>query len=102
MRRLLYRYRNLFLLSQFRKRIVRWRIFYFVRLKKHLTTFKSENAFEVTVPHNLKSLAQCNDRMEMLIRPLSCIEKIDAGARVLVISPRNENDLFSLYGNGFA
>lgn len=102
MRRLIYKCQPLFLLPGFRKKIVRLRIFYFVKIKKQLSTFKSENAFEVTLSHNLKSLLQCNDRMEILIRPLSCIEKINPNAKVLIIGPRNENDLFSLFGNGFA
>lgn len=102
MRRLIYQYQHLFLVPGFRKKIVHLRIFYFVRLKKRLHTLQSKNAFEVTVSHNLKSLMQCNDRMERLIRPLSSIEKVTSKDRILVIGPRNENDLFSLFGNGFA
>jgi hypothetical protein len=102
MRKLVYRYRYLFLLPGFRKRIVRLRVFFFVKIKKRLQLFKSENAFEVTVPHNLKSLTQCNDRMETLIRPLSSIEKLNGNSKILIIGPRNENDLFSLFANGFS
>lgn len=102
MRRLIYKYQHLFLLPTFRKKIVLLRLFYFVNIKKRLGTFESKNAFDVTVSHNMKSLRQCNDRMERIIRPLSCIESIDANSKVLVIGPRNENDLFSLFGNGFS
>ena len=103
LRKLIYRYQHLFLLPGFRKRIVRLRLFFFVRVKRQLKSFNSENAFEVTVAHNLKSLTQCNDRMEVLIRPLSCIEKLNnIHSKILVIGPRNENDLFSLFGNGFS
>lgn len=102
MRKLIYKYQKLFLLPGFRKRIVQLRIFYFVKIKKKLQTLNSGNAFDVTVAHNLKSLRHCNDRMERLIRPLSGIEIIDASSKVLVIGPRNENDLFSLFANGFS
>lgn len=102
MRKLIYKFQHLFVLSGFRKRIVRLRIFYFVKLKKQLNTFNSENVFEVTLSHNLKSLRQCNDRMETIIRPLACIETLNSNSKVLVIGPRNENDLFSLFGNGFS
>lgn len=102
MRRIVYKYQSLFLLPNFRKRIVRLRLFYFVRIKKKLETFESKNAFDVTVSHNLKSLRQCNNRMDKIIRPLSCIESVNANSKILVIGPRNENDLLSLFGNGFS
>lgn len=102
MRKVVYKFQHLFLLPGFRKRIVRLRIFYFVKVKRRLQTLKSENAFEVTVQHNLKSLGQCNDRMDKIIKPLSSIETINSNSKVLVIGPRNENDLFSLFGNGFS
>jgi hypothetical protein len=102
MRRFIYRLRNLFLVPGFRKRIVLLRFLYFVKFKKQLKTFNSENAFEVTLPHNLKSLKQCNDRMDTLIRPLAGIESINSDSRILIIGPRNEYDLFSLFGHGFS
>jgi SAM-dependent methyltransferase len=102
MRKLFHKYRSLFLLRGFRIRVVRLRVFFFVKIKKQLKLYNSDKAFEVTIPHNLKSLTQCNDRMETLIRPLSCIEKVNSNSKVLVIGPRNENDLFSLFGNGFS
>jgi hypothetical protein len=102
MRRLVYRLRNLFLVPGFRKRLVLLRFFYLVKVKKHLKTFNSDNAFDVTLPHNLKSLKQCNDRMDTLIRPLTGIESITSNSKVLVIGPRNEYDLFSLFGHGFS
>lgn len=102
MRKIIYKFQKLFLLPEFRKAIVYLRIFYFVKIKKDLKTYESGNAFDVTVSHNLKSLRYCNDRMERLIRPLSGIETVSSASRILVIGPRNENDLFTLFGNGFS
>jgi SAM-dependent methyltransferase len=78
------------------------RIFYFVRIKKRLKTQDSKEAFEVTVKHNLKSLKMCNNRMDLLIKPVSVIETLNERSKILVIGPRNEYDLFSLLGHGFA
>ena len=101
MRRLINRFRHFFLLPRFREWIVNFRIFYFVQLRKQIATLNSEKGFNVTVKHNMKSLRQCNKRMEMIIKPISVIEKVKHNARILVIGPRNENDLFLLFGNGF-
>jgi SAM-dependent methyltransferase len=51
--------------------------------------------------NNLKGLKHYNGRTDMLIKPLSVIESIDATSRLLIIGPRNEHDLFSAIGNGF-
>lgn len=102
MRNIVYSFQGLFQLPKFRQRIVRLRIFYYVKLLKRLRTFDSMDAFKVTVPHNLKSLQQCNNRMDTVIKPLAAIESIPIGAKVLIIGPRNENDLLSLFGQGFA
>jgi hypothetical protein len=94
--------RSLYLLPLYRGAIVRLRLFYFVHIRKALRTFSSQDAFPVTVAHNLKSLAQCNPRIDLLIKPLSVLELVDENSEVLVIGPRNEHDLFTLYANGFA
>jgi SAM-dependent methyltransferase len=100
MRNFIARNKSIFLLPGIRKRIVRLRLFYFIKLKKRLHSISSENAFDVTVKHNLKGLYDCNDRMKSLIQPLVSIEKVNKDSKILVIGPRNENDLFLLYGNG--
>lgn len=61
----------------------------------------STEAFDVTVKHNLQGLKYCNTRIDLLLRPLSVIEKLDKDSKILIIGPRNENDLFTLVGYGF-
>ncbi|MDM7948214.1 methyltransferase domain-containing protein [Hydrogenophaga sp.] len=51
--------------------------------------------------HNLKSLYGANNRTNLLIYPLAIIETLNVNSQILVIGPRNENDLFALKGLGF-
>jgi SAM-dependent methyltransferase len=74
---------------------------YLVRVRKKLRTLESPHAFDATLKHNLRSLFGANNRMNMLLFPLSVIETLNADSKILVIGPRNENDLFSLVGLGF-
>src|SRR5262249_10188794 len=94
--------RSLYLLAPFRKIVVRIRLFYFVRIRRSLKTIKSADAFEMTIPHNMKSLGQCNPRIDLLIKPLSVMESLNESAKVLIVGPRDEHDLFTLIGHGFS
>lgn len=93
--------RSLFLVPYFRVFWVRARLAWYVRVCRQLKALDSELSFAATVQHNLRGLQHCNNRMELLIKPLSVIETISERAQVLVIGPRNEHDLFCLIGNGF-
>jgi SAM-dependent methyltransferase len=79
----------------------RWRFWKYVRIRKALRTASSRDSFEVTVDHNLKSIAARNDRMLRLIGPLAAIESLGRDARILVIGPRNEWDLMLLAKHGY-
>ncbi len=62
--------------------------------RKRIQTLESDNSVEETIQHNLKSLKDfSNCRIELLIRPLSVIESVRHARSVLLIGPRNENDL---------
>jgi hypothetical protein len=78
------------------------RLVYFLQWKRSLKTLDSEAAFDTTLMHNLKSLGRRLNRMALLIDPLSVLETIPKSARILVIGPRNEWDLFQLKRRGFA
>jgi SAM-dependent methyltransferase len=59
-----------------------------------LKTLDSKLSVAETLKHNLKSLSDfSNPRIELLIRPLSVIESTRAARSILLIGPRNENDL---------
>lgn len=93
--------RSLYLLPLVRRGVVTVRRLWFVRARKALRTLSSADAFEATLPHNLKALAQCNDRMDLLVKPLAVIETLNENSKILVVGPRNEHDLFTLAGHGF-
>jgi SAM-dependent methyltransferase len=78
------------------------RAVYFIRIRRKLRTLNSEDAYKATVMHNRRSLYGANNRMNLLLFPLSVIETLSPTSRILVIGPRNENDLYSLVGLGFA
>ena len=62
--------------------------------RKKVQTLDSKNSVDETIEHNLKSLKDfSNCRIELLIRPLSVIESVRHAKSVLLIGPRNENDL---------
>lgn len=60
----------------------------------NIKTLDSDRSVKETLQHNLKSLKDfSNNRIELLIRPLSVIETARHAKSVLLIGPRNENDL---------
>jgi hypothetical protein len=78
------------------------RAWWLIRIRGRLSTAGSANAVRANVAHNLKSIYSANRRMNLLLYPLATIETLDRTARILVIGPRNEYDLFTLAGLGFS
>lgn len=78
------------------------RAVYFIQVRRKLRTLHSEYSYKTTIMHNWRSLYSANNRMNLLLFPLSVIETLSPASRILVIGPRNENDLYSLVGLGFA
>jgi hypothetical protein len=78
------------------------RFYWFARIRGKVVTLESKDAINHTVKHNLKSLAMFGgSRMEKLIKPVSVLENISKDSRILVIGPRNEDDILNLIANGF-
>lgn len=78
------------------------RFYYYFKLKRRIKTVESPNAIPETVKHNYKALgAFGGTRMDKIIRPISVLENISKDAKILVIGPRNEDDILNLIGNGF-
>lgn len=77
------------------------RAVYFIHIRRRLRTLDSGEAVRANVSHNMRSIYSANPRMNLLLRPLSVIETLDAASRILVIGPRNEYDLYTLVGLGF-
>ena len=77
------------------------RAIYFVKIRRRLRTLQSGDAVKANVMHNMKSIYAANKRMNLLLFPLSSIETLDHDAKILIVGPRNENDLYTLVGLGF-
>jgi len=78
------------------------RFFYYARILRNVRTQESKHAIAHTVEHNLKAIGAFGlTRMDKLIKPVSVIESIGKDSRILVIGPRNEDDILNLIGNGF-
>ena len=96
------RFKNVLLLPRIRESVGRIRLWYYLTLKKQWKTVASKNAFDLTQMHNLKLLKDfSNPRMDLLIKPLSVLEFLNRNSSILVIGPRNEDDLLKLLANGF-
>ena len=80
---------------------VRLRAIFFIRVLRRLRTKDSKDAVRANVSHNIKSIYWANNRMHLLLYPLSVIETLGPDSRILVVGPRNENDLYTLSGLGF-
>jgi hypothetical protein len=80
---------------------VRLRAIYFIRIRGRLQTLSGENTVKANLAHNLKSIYWANNRTHLLLFPLAVVETLRRDARILVIGPRNENDLYTLVGLGF-
>src|SRR5262245_23879615 len=97
------RFRNLLMIPSVRESVGRARLWYYLTLKKQWQAVNSEHAFDVTVKHNLRLLKDfSNPRMDLLIRPLSVLEFLFNKSEILIIGPRNENDLLKLIALGFS
>ena len=85
-----------------RESVGRVRLSYYLKLKRRWHSVNSQHAFDMTQKHNLKLLEDfSNPRMDLLIRPLSVLEFLNNESNVLIIGPRNENDLLKLAASGF-
>jgi Methyltransferase domain len=91
------------MIPSIRESLGRVRLWYYLTLKKRWQTVNSEHAFDLTLKHNLKQLKDfSNSRMDLLLRPLSVLEFLGHKSNVLIIGPRNENDLLKLIASGFS
>ena len=91
------------MIPSIRESVGRVRLWYYLTFKKQWKTVASKHAFDLTLMHNLKLLKDfSNPRMDLLIRPLSVLEFLNNNSSVLVIGPRNENDLLKLLASGFS
>ena len=82
--------------------VCKLRFYYYARIRNRIKTLESKDAIDHTVKHNLKSIGVFGlTRMDMLIKPISVLENVIKDARILVIGPRNEDDILNLIGNGF-
>lgn len=94
--------RETLLIRKVRAVVGKVRFFYFVFLRRRVTTLESQDAVKQTVKHNVKALGMFGGtRMDKIIRPISVLENISRDAKILVIGPRNEDDILTLIGNGF-
>ena len=88
-----------------RTRVARARFFYYVKLLKRLRTFdsNSDGITENTISHNVKGMVDLTvARSNLLIRPLSVIQSLNAESRILSIGPRTEGEIFNLMAHGFS
>lgn len=95
-------FRQLLLIREIRILVGKIRYYYFVKFRRMVTSMESKDAIKHTVNHNLKSLGLFGaTRMDKLIKPISVMENVPRDARILVIGPRNEDDILNLIGSGF-
>ncbi len=93
---------ELLMVRMIRTAVGKLRFLYYARILRHVRTRESKDAIEHTVEHNLKAIAAFGlTRMDRLIKPVSVIESIGKDSKILVIGPRNEDDILNLIGNGF-
>src|SRR5262245_20286071 len=82
-----------------RSRVAQARFIYYVKLLKRLRTFdaNSDGITENTISHNVKGMVDLSVvRSNMLIRPLSVIQTLNAESRILSIGPRTEGEILNL------
>jgi len=95
--------KQLLLIREFRIIIGKLRFFYFTKIKRSIKILESKDAIDHTVKHNLKSLNVFGgERMNKIIKPIAVLENVPKNAKILVIGPRNEDDILNLVGNGFS
>lgn len=88
-----------------RQRVAHARFIYYVKLLKRLRTFdaNSNGVTDNTISHNVKGMADLSVvRSNMLVRPLSVIQSLNAESRILSIGPRTEGEIFNLMAHGFS
>lgn len=98
---------QLLLVDVLRYLVVAARYFWFVHVRGCMRTLEpGQGAHQAvarnTVSHNLKGLRDLAvNRSHMLVRPLSVVETLQTGSRILSIGPRSEGELLSLAAHGF-
>jgi len=88
-----------------RSRFAQARFLYYVKLRKQLRTFDANNdgITENTISHNVKGMSDLLvARSNLLVRPLSVIQTLNAESRILSIGPRTEGEIFNLMAHGFS
>jgi SAM-dependent methyltransferase len=95
-------FKQFLLIRAVRVVVCKLRFYYYARFRNRIKTLESKDAIDHTVKHNLKSIGVFGlTRMDMLIKPIAVMENVSKDARILVIGPRNEDDILNLIGNGF-
>ena len=95
--------KQLLLVREIRIVVGKLRFYYFAKLIGRIKTLESKDAIDHSVSHNLKSVSDFwGIRMDKLIRPLSVLENVSKDSKILVIGPRNEDDILNLVGHGFS
>ena len=95
-------FKQFLLIRPIRKIVGKLRFYYFAKLRRKIITLESKDAIDNTVSHNLKALGLFGlTRMDKLIKPLSVLENVAKDSKILVIGPRNEDDILNLIGSGF-
>ena len=95
-------FKQLLLIRPVRKVVGKLRFYWFAKIRRKIITLESKDAIDNTVSHNLKALGLFGlTRMDKLIKPVSVLESVSKESKILVIGPRNEDDILNLIGNGF-
>lgn len=93
---------QLLLITYVRVIVGKLRLFYYTKIVKSLRTTDSKDGINMNLKHNLKGISIFGlTRMNKLIKPLSVLENLSNDSKILVIGPRNEEDILNLIGNGF-
>jgi SAM-dependent methyltransferase len=95
-------FKELLLIKPVRKVVGKLRFYYYAKLLRKVKTLESKDAIDHTIKHNLNALGLFGlTRMNKLIKPVSVMESVSKDSQMLVIGPRNEEDILNLIGNGF-
>jgi len=88
--------------GRFRISLGKIRLYYYVRVRNQLRTLESDDSIAEALTHNLKSLGGFGGRrMRRLIKAIAAIETISLNEQLLILGPRNENDLLIAAAEGF-
>lgn len=93
-----------FLIEYWRRAYLTVRYMYYARVRGRLRTLAADGTVaKNTVAHNLKGMRDLSVvRSDALVKPLSVVECLDAGSKVLSVGPRTEGELYNLAAHGFS